>query len=373
MKSPNIRYIPEIDHLRAYAALLIFFYHGVHLFSYHQRFHAPFTFDNWLQTGNLFFAVIVEGHTAVALFMVLSGFIFTYGSFGKQISYWRFISNRFLRTYPLFLLLIFVGIYSFPNRFSFSAFLQTLLGLANVTGSLDLGSFSAMFWPIAVEWHFYLIFPFLLAFVHSYGWRYLIGLIAVCITFRILAYAEGANIRDLSYWTIAGRIDQFLVGMLTGVVFQRHKMKQNAAMLNLLLLIAILIVSLFVFHSLGGWPDNSFFKILWPTYEGIVWGAIIFLYIKSSIPFPKEIANAIIFVGTISYSFYLIHFVIITTLIRREVYVHLSDSPNINSLLTTVFFALPITIVISMLTYTFVEKPFLSLRLKYLQRNTPLP
>jgi peptidoglycan/LPS O-acetylase OafA/YrhL len=373
MKSPNIRYIPEIDHLRAYAALLIFFYHGAHLFSYHQRFHASFTFDNWLQTRNIFFAAIVEGHTAVALFMVLSGFIFTYGSFGKQISYWRFIGNRFLRTYPLFILLLFVGIYSYPARFSFSAFLQTLFGLANAAGSLNLGSFSAMFWPIAVEWHFYLIFPFLFAFAHTYGWRYLIGLIAVCITFRILAYAEGANIRDLSYWTIAGRIDQFLIGMLTGVAFQSYKIKQKTATLSLSLLAAILIVSLYIFHRLGGWPYNSFYKMFWPTYEGVVWGAIIFCYIKSSIPFPKYISKAIIFVGTISYSFYLIHFVIITALINREVCVQLSDNSNINSLLTTFFFALPITILVSTLTYTFVEKPFLNLRLKYLQGNTPLP
>ena len=103
MQSSNIKYLPAIDHLRAYAALLIVFYHGLHLFSYQIRFQRPFFFDNWLQTKNVLMAFLTEGHTAVSLFMVLSGFIFVYGVYGRKIDGKRFIYNRFLRTYPLFL------------------------------------------------------------------------------------------------------------------------------------------------------------------------------------------------------------------------------------------------------------------------------
>ena len=103
MKSPNIDYLPAIDHLRGLAALLIVFYHGLHVISYRLRFGAAFGFDGWLQPANPLLAALAEGHTAVSLFMVLSGFIFTIGALGRGISTAGFLRNRFLRTYPLFL------------------------------------------------------------------------------------------------------------------------------------------------------------------------------------------------------------------------------------------------------------------------------
>ena len=53
MKSPNIDYLPAIDHLRGLAALLIVFYHGLHVISYRLRFGAAFGFDGWLLKDQL--------------------------------------------------------------------------------------------------------------------------------------------------------------------------------------------------------------------------------------------------------------------------------------------------------------------------------
>src|SRR5690606_8813510 len=86
MRSPNIRYFPAIDHLRAYAAVLIVLYHGLLLLSYQARFLAPFGIDHWLPPGKLQLAPLAEGHTAVSLFMVLSGFILTYGSLDDAVA-----------------------------------------------------------------------------------------------------------------------------------------------------------------------------------------------------------------------------------------------------------------------------------------------
>ena len=65
----------------ALAAVWIVLYHGVFVIgpSYHpaQSMEAAHT----AVTYNPLYALLVEGHTAVALFMVLSGFIFTVGSF----------------------------------------------------------------------------------------------------------------------------------------------------------------------------------------------------------------------------------------------------------------------------------------------------
>ena len=96
MQSSNIAYVPALDHIRAYAALLALFYHGLQLFWHQAAYGSLFDATHWLATGNPLLALLVEGHTAVALFMVLSGFIFTWGAKGRNIVYRSFIRNRLL-------------------------------------------------------------------------------------------------------------------------------------------------------------------------------------------------------------------------------------------------------------------------------------
>jgi peptidoglycan/LPS O-acetylase OafA/YrhL len=169
MRSPNIRYLPAVDHLRAYAALLIVFYHGLHLFSYRLRFGRDLDMEHWLQPSNPLLAALAEGHTAVALFMVLSGFILTVGALEGGVTWIGFIRNRLLRTYPLFLLMVFAGIATMPQNFSFAAVAQTVLGLGNEAGAFVAPPFTSMLWTIAIEWQFYVIFPLLVAVLAKGG------------------------------------------------------------------------------------------------------------------------------------------------------------------------------------------------------------
>lgn len=79
MESPNRTYLPAVDHLRAFAALLILFYHCYHLFSPPMVLHREWQSTDWVHTKNFLLASVIEGHTAVSLFLVISGFILTYG------------------------------------------------------------------------------------------------------------------------------------------------------------------------------------------------------------------------------------------------------------------------------------------------------
>ena len=58
MKSRNIAYLPEVDHLRAFAALLIVFYHGLHLLRSRLLHDQPFDFSHWISTTNVPLAAI---------------------------------------------------------------------------------------------------------------------------------------------------------------------------------------------------------------------------------------------------------------------------------------------------------------------------
>jgi peptidoglycan/LPS O-acetylase OafA/YrhL len=365
MRSPNIRYLPAVDHLRAYAALLIVFYHGLHVFSYYARFHKDFGPDHWLQPSNPLLAALAEGHTAVALFMVLSGFILTLGALDGGVDAWGFIRNRLLRTYPLFLLLVFAGICAFPDRFTWSGLLQTVGGLGNLPGALVTPPFSSMLWTIAVEWQFYLLFPLLVPVLRS-GWtRQVLGLVAVLLLLRGVAVLSGGNARDIGYMTIIGRLDQFLIGMWAAWAFRNWPLSRRAGALLAGVSLVAAVVALALFNAAGGWPATPAWKLAWPTLEALLWAAFVIGYVGAANAATGLWSRLAARIGVISYSIYLMHFIVIWLLVRHELLVAFSGRFVVDALLETGLVALPLILAAATLTYRFVELPFLRLRGRY--------
>ncbi len=89
MKSSSGKYFLGLDHIRAVAAFLVFTWHFIHVNNGHEA--APPIFP---------LSILTEGHTGVALFMALSGYLFAKLLDGKNIIYTSFIWNRFLRLAP---------------------------------------------------------------------------------------------------------------------------------------------------------------------------------------------------------------------------------------------------------------------------------
>lgn len=362
MRSSNIRYLPAVDHLRAYAALLIVFYHGLHVFSYQARFGKEFGIDHWLQPANPLLAALAEGHTAVALFMVLSGFILTCGSLDSAVDYRQFIRNRLLRTYPLFLLLVFAGMVATADAFHWGAVLQTVFGFANMPGSMWAPPFTSMLWTIAVEWQFYVLFPLLLVVLKG-GWtRQLLGLLAVLLVFRAFAVVAGGNARDIAYQTILGRLDQFLIGMWAAWAWRRWPLSRGAGAALALAALAAIVAALALLNASGGWPTAAAWKIASTPVEGALWAAFLLGYVAWANEAAGAWARVVAWIGTVSYSIYLTHFLVIHSMIRLGLQPSPSGRFVVDALLDTLLLALPATLALAALTYRFVELPFLRLR-----------
>jgi peptidoglycan/LPS O-acetylase OafA/YrhL len=369
MQSPNRNYVPELDQLRGIAAILVFFYHTVHT--------GLVTFGQtaW-PAANPLNALLIEGHTGVALFMVLSGFILAKGALGSPIRYKQFLTNRLLRIFPLMTFVAAFAVYSNMNV-TLHGILSPFLLLANTQPRLmtDITSLSDTFWTISVEFQFYLVAPFLIMFVGRGGLRYvLLFLLFVLIVRAIALYphiGSSADLFQITYYTIVGRIGQFVVGIALAYGWPTiEKRLQGRRAWGLALALGALAgaaaLSMAV-NSGGGVFKWQNWMFVYHDVEALIWAILIAGYILarplSILPPLAQAANG---VGIISFSIYILHWPI--EQVFWKAVAALGLGPGSASVLTMTGYAallLPIVLAVSWLSYMVVESPFLAMRRRY--------
>jgi peptidoglycan/LPS O-acetylase OafA/YrhL len=67
------------------------------------------------------------------------------------VDYWKFIKNRLLRIYPLFVAIVMAGVALTGGTVSLDALLMTLLPLGSVHAMANLGPFANSLWAASVE------------------------------------------------------------------------------------------------------------------------------------------------------------------------------------------------------------------------------
>lgn len=299
MKSSSGVHFIALDHIRALAAFMVctwHFTHGGGAIGY------PVSFD---YTPAVFpFALLNEGHTGVALFMTLSGYLFSKLLDGKSINYGVFLWNRAVRLLPLLVLVIvLVGLTKLARGEEVYRYVESVLkGIVYPT--LPNGG-----WSITVEAHYYLVLPAFLWMLKKS--RFLpLALIVLAILIRLALYAWKGEIQSLGYWTIIGRVDQFALGMiayrLRSIIAHRHTIAIGVATA----------FSLFYwyFDSSGGfyqspaYPSPRAIWIFLPTIEAVAYGTFICWYDTSFTFPPHPVSRFIGQMGEFSYSIYLFHF-----------------------------------------------------------------
>jgi peptidoglycan/LPS O-acetylase OafA/YrhL len=303
--------------------------------------------------------------------MVLSGFIFTVGMLGEEIRYGAFIRNRVLRIYPLYLVLLFVGMSSSGAPFNIGNLAWAVFPVASFGPVPGVGWWGAMFWAVAVEVQFYLVFPFLFRLLNRSGPSVLVRMIAAMVALRGLAFVvdpANMNMNGMAYDSIIGRLDQFLLGMLVAWVYTKRRHLLSAPLLTLAAVLAV--GMLWVFSQLHGYAEpRQWWRVIWVDVEGVVWAVFIGAYVSLFAGFTGRASRLLAKVGEMSYSIYLLHVVVIGwVLTQPAMWLHVGG-PVTSAAVTGILVVLPITLAVSMLTYHGIERPFLTMRGNYHRRT----
>ncbi|WP_141710272.1 acyltransferase [Brucella sp. B13-0095] len=353
--SQNIAYIGRMDHLRFYAAALVVIYHGF----VESMGHFGETSSNPIK------GIFMQGHTGVGLFLVLSGFLFGSIGDGKNIHYGKYIFNRVVRIYPLYIFAIILAVSMNYNSYSSVQTLLLSLPIFSLSELSKLPMFGQL-WTIAVEFQFYMIFPFIMMAINMKGIRYAFLMLGLTVFLKLWIFVLNGTVREISYMTLIGRIDQFLVGMIIAHFMTRNK---NAVSnpVHLFLSSMAVLSTMLAFNKAGGYfgtPHLSFW-VIWPTIEALMWGYFACAYMRCSLNIASVIDEKLRFLGETSYSIYIMHMVAISFVYKIIPRLNLTGIEKTDALVTSVFIAFPASILLACATFYLIERPFFHFKMKY--------
>ena len=315
------------------------------------------------------------GWLGVSLFLTLSGFCLYYPIAARQgveqgrVDIKPFAVRRCRRILPPYLvsLAIFAGMGYMSARVnhfweacefvSWRDVAAHVFMIHNLRSS-TYASINASYWSLALEFQLYIVFPLLVALASKRG-LLTIGAVTLILSsvWQYQAYRHWGPSFDwipqrlVSYDALPGRCFEFVAGMIAAALVARPKpgYTQAAALMCGVLVLPALWVVLFVSHY-GPLYDQAW---------GILFaGAIVLLARVPNTRFERhKLLKAFVWLGTVSYSVYLVHQPLLRLLIPHKVNLHIAGSAA-----ETVFAIICIFVVIAIGFgfHTLFEKPFMA-------------
>jgi len=355
MRSSSGQHFIALDHVRALAAFMVFTWHFIH--GAHGK-PVPYGYAPALFPA----ALLDEGHVGVALFMTLSGYLFAKLLTGRQVAYGAFLWNRVLRLLPLLLVVLALGGLRLRHAgLSIDTYMQSIMW-GWLLPTLPSGA-----WSITVEFHFYCILPLLLWMSEKSRWLPL-SIIVGAIALRAAIYLARGEVESLAYWTIIGRIDQFVLGMLA-FRFRAAISGRHAWAVAILLIFSAFYWCIDFFG--GAYRMPAALWIVLPTIEGFAFAALIAWYDNSFAQRLSTLSRFIGHMGEYSYSIYLLH-VLVVFKAAPFIDTHVMRMSNFYVACVWSLVCFLAMAPIGYLSYHFVELPFLRLRRPYLLRRESL-
>lgn len=365
--------LAPVDGLRGLAALMIVTYH-IFLMSTNDRLGPiDFTFV-FLRSG-------------VDLFFILSGFCLFYPLTGPEATPdWRaFFVRRARRILPPYyaalaaLLLLpyliepvarWCGLFVTPPTWVSSEQLVTHLALVQTLFPNTFWGITGPFWSIGVEAQLYLVFPLAAWLVLRHGWRGVALMAGASVVYRaavgihagatpLLALVQGGNTLFPEQTNLfLGRWLEFGAGMLIALLVRRTGPRhlsgrvEAGAVAGAFCLYAG--AQLYQFHldPADRWPPPIVDLLL-----SLAFGTILLLACTRGSRCGRALAQPqLVWIGTISYSLYLLHYAILQSVSPYVVALHLSRA---GSYLALGVLGVPLAIACAAVFHQLFERPFM--------------
>ncbi|WP_175995256.1 acyltransferase family protein [Burkholderia vietnamiensis] len=329
-------------------------------------FLPSFTVSKW----PLGASILAEGKIGVSLFCVISGFIFQYLVRGAHVKYWTFIQARCWRIYPLYGLVLLVAAYVLGGDL-----LNVVEQLALVIPAAKTGPIFGAVWSIPIEFQFYLAFPFLTLLLEKHGAKQLLLLWGFVFALRGTLWLGGWDVNSLGYWSILGRLAQFLSGMIAAKFYCEGRARLFGHWWSFGLSVLAICVATQYFHNIYGseypWdqrPMVHWFSVVWPDVQAIIFASLILSFLQLPIRIPGPIEKLLLHIGTVSFSLYLMHRIVEHALVAKLGHecIRFFGIAKLDALLTCSLIELPIAVALATLAYHAIEKPFHHFKKPYL-------
>ena len=362
MLTAEKKYYPQLDSIRAFAFLSVFFYHTLH----------PSKGNTFV--SNFFYLIWSNLHLGLDVFFVLSSFLLTFlgiKEFRKkgEFSIKNFYLRRILRIWPLYYLILFfsfVVLNYVKEKYAISITLPDaswyIFFISNFYDKPHV-FYLKMLWTLSVEEQFYILWGICLLYFQKSILKVILVLFILSLLFNFISWYNNAQTYTNTF--------TYLLDMMVGAYAAYVLLNPNKIIRIILrvkgnwekLFYTFLPICFVIYFLLVNNVELNFeslldeiFRVLFVIYCG----ALILHQMLNDTPFFNLKSNKfLIYTGKISYGLYCYHGIVITFTNILLIKIGIHYNPFLVSILI-----LALTYLIASLSYKFLEKPFLKLKIK---------
>ncbi len=311
----------------------------------------------------------------VDIFFFISGYLLTYllvmekEKYGK-VNVPKFYIRRGLRIWPLYFFLIAMA----PLLVNWLGEKQPTywptIALVNNFETINTQQWMypfAHFWSICIEEHFYLFWPLIVAFI---PFRKLPSAIMLLIGFswlyKIYTYIFLASNWYQLYLHTLSRMDVILLGGLLAVFYIKKPFEFKLHW-SIMVLISVILILLLSFDDM-----SNFDNMLNGVTRRFLYISLMGLLMMDILYNPKRTSvlgrfKPLLYLGKVSYGIYMYGNILVLVVIKKVLLPH-----GINNIYLYFFIIFTLSLIVPVISYELLEKPFLKLKQRFALVKTRL-
>ncbi len=377
-KTNTSLYIPQFDIIRFFAAFMIVIYHS--FIAWNGWFGIPGflsvgDYKTYSTFGSYVAKLIGNFPIGVDIFFFISGYLLTYllivekDRFGK-VNIPRFYLRRGLRIWPLYFFLIALAPFivswlgeKSPDYWPSLLFINNFHTISTETWQYPF----AHFWSICIEEHFYIVWPVVIAFIpRKHLTTAIIGFIGISWGYKIFTAISGTTTWYNVYLHTLSRMDVILMGALLADIYLRKPFifRLNWKISTLIMLFLVIFLSMDTISNY----ETIFARVLrLPVYITLMGLVISDLLFNPERTFSHRFWKPFMYLGKASYGIYMYGNILVTIVVKKVMI-----GFGIYNIYFYYFLIVVLSLLIPVISYELLEKPFLKLKQRFALVKTRL-